>query len=103
SSQIAFANIVQGQRDSAIELLERQRSLILTTLGGFTNAIRETMSEVERAYAIGTERGDVYAVVIRSDVDAAERLIRRWRPWPYDRRAQGVLKKMPHFAKIALL
>jgi len=102
-SQIALANIVQGRRDGAIELLERQRSLTLTALGGLTDATTEVTSEVERAYALGTERGDVCAVVVRADIDAARRLIKRWRPWPFDRRAQGVLKKMPLFAKITLL
>jgi hypothetical protein len=102
-SQIALANIVQGRRDGAIELLERQRSLTLTALGGLTDATTEVTSEVERAYALGTERGDVCAVVVRADIDAAKRLIKRWRPWPFDRRAQGVLKKMPLFAKITLL
>src|SRR6202030_1082696 len=77
-SQIALTNIIQGRRDGAIELLERQRSLTLTALGGLTDATTQVTSEVERAYALGTERGDVCAVVIHGDIEAAKRLIKRW-------------------------
>jgi hypothetical protein len=105
-SQRALADAVQGLRASALEALEAQPRLMLAAgpvASGALDVFTEVASAFQRAHAPGTERGDVWAVVKSGDLEAAERLIKRWRPWPYDRRAQGILKKMPFSAKMSLL